>query len=138
MTAFSAISPSLSSALPPINPATEPASIRHGGPAAQKAYQEALGFEDILVNQLSQELASTVSSPGSLGGAGDDGSDSSAGGSGGSGGGLLGSDPSTSAFSSMIPQALTTSIMSGGGLGIAARLAQAIDPSIGEPQGAKK
>jgi Rod binding domain-containing protein len=115
----------LSSALPPINPATEPAAIRNGGPAAKKAYQEALGFEDILVNQLSQELASTVSSP-----------DGSSGDTGGASGGLLGSDPSTSAFSSMIPQALTSGIMSGGGLGIALRLAESIDPSIGH--GAKK
>ena len=126
----------LASALPPINPATEPASIRNGDPAAKKAYQEALGFEDILVNQLSQELASTVSSPGSLDGSGDSSDSSDSGNSGG--GGMLGSDPSTSAFSSMIPQALTTGIMSGGGLGIAARLAQALDPAIGSPQGAKK
>jgi Rod binding domain-containing protein len=113
----------LSSALPPINPATEPAVIRNGGPQAKKAYQEALGFEDILVNQLSQELASTVSSPDASG----DGSDDS---TGSGGGGLLGSDPSTSAFSSMIPQALSTGIMSAGGLGIATRLAEALDPSI--------
>jgi hypothetical protein len=52
---------------------------------------------------------------------------------------MLGSDPSSSAFSSMIPQALTSSIMSGGGLGIALRLAQAIDPAIGHAQaGVKK
>jgi hypothetical protein len=131
MTGFSAITPpALSSALPPINHATEPAAIRNGGPTAQKAYQEALGFEDILVNQLSQELAATVSGPGSLDGSGDGGSGDT--GSGGSGG-MLGSDPSSSAFSSMIPQALTSSIMSGGGIGIAARLAQAIDPAIGQP-----
>jgi Rod binding domain-containing protein len=116
---MTALSPILSGALPRINPATEPAAIRNGGPEAEKAYQEALGFEDILVNQLSQELASTVSS-----------SDDSADGS--STGGLLGSDPSTSGFASMIPQALSTGIMSAGGLGIAARLAQAIDPSIGQ------
>ncbi len=46
--------------------------------------------------------------------------------------------PSTSAFSSMIPQTLTNSIMSSGGLGVAIQLAKALDPSIGSTQGAKK
>jgi hypothetical protein len=139
MTAFSAITPpALSSGLPPINQATEPAAIRKGGPTAQKAYQEALGFENILVNQLSQELASTVSGPGSVGGSGDDGSGDSGSDSGSGSGGMLGSDPSTSAFSSMIPQALSTSIMSGGGLGIALRLAEAIDPALAHPQNGVK
>jgi Rod binding domain-containing protein len=116
------------STLPPIDAANEPADIRNGNSAAQKAYQEALGFEDILVQQLTQELASTVTSPGgdgsADGGSGDSSSNSS--------GGILGSDPSTSAFASMIPTALTQSIMSTGGLGIADQLAHAIDPAIGE------
>ena len=49
--------------LPPVGAANEPADIRNGNSAAQKAYQEALGFEDILVQQLTQELASTVEQP---------------------------------------------------------------------------
>jgi Rod binding domain-containing protein len=130
---MSTLSIGAQSALPPINPATEPAVIRNGGPQAKKAYQEALGFESILVNQLSQELASTVSSPG------DPSSDGTLDGSGGSSGGMLGSDPSASAFSSMIPQTLSTSIMSAGGLGIATRLAESLDPAIlsEKPGGAK-
>jgi len=119
--------------LPPVNAANEPADIRNGNSAAQKAYQEALGFEDVLVQQLTQQLASTITSPtddSSLGSDGSDDSDSSS-----SSGGILGSDPSTSAFSSLIPTALTQSIMSSGGLGIAQQLAQAIDPAIGTPQG---
>ena len=119
------------STLPPIDAANEPADIRNGNSAAQKAYQEALGFEDILVQQLTQELASTVTSPSDDGSSGD-GSDGS---SSDSSGGILGSDPSTSAFASLIPNALTNSIMSNGGLGIAGQLAQAIDPAIGTPQG---
>jgi Rod binding domain-containing protein len=122
MSALSFDPSQLSSALPPINPATEPAAIRNGGPQARKAYQEALGFEDILVNQLSQELASTVPST--------DSSPDSSGDTGGATGGLLGSDPSTSAFSSMIPQALTSAVMSSGGMGIALHLAESLDPSI--------
>lgn len=121
----------IGSSVPPIDAATEPANIRNGNATAQKAYQEALGFEDILVQQLTQQLASTVTSPSDDGssddGSGDSSSDSS--------GGILGSDPSTSAFASLIPTALSQSIMSSGGLGIADQLAQAIDPSIGTPQG---
>jgi Rod binding domain-containing protein len=124
-------SSALSSSLPAINQANEPADIRKGNKAAQSAYQEALGFEQILVGQLSQALSSTVTSPGDSSGDGsDDSSDSSD-----SSGGILGSDPSTSAFANMIPQALTTSIMSGGGLGIADQLAKSLDPAIGTPAG---
>jgi Rod binding domain-containing protein len=112
--------------LPPIDSSRLPADIRNGDAKAKQAYQEALGFEDILVNQLTQELAQTVVSPS------DDSSDDGSGGSSGSSGGILGSDPSTSMFASMIPTALTQSIMSGGGVGVADSLARAIDPAIGE------
>ena len=116
--------------LPPINSALEPADIRNGNAQAKQAYQEALGFEDILMQQLTQQLANTVTSPG---GDSSDSSDSS-GSSDSSSGGMLGSDPSTNAFASMIPTALTQSIMSGGGVGVAERIAQAIDPAIGRKQ----
>jgi Rod binding domain-containing protein len=126
--------PALTSAsLPPINQALEPADIRSGNAQAKQAYQEALGFEDILMQQLTQELASTVtgSTDSSSLGSGDS-SDSSSSDSSDSTGGILGSDPSTSAFASMIPTALTQSLMSAGGVGIADNLARAIDPQIGE------
>jgi hypothetical protein len=108
------------SGVPPINASSLPASIRNGPPAAKQAYQEGLGFERLLVDQLSQQLAATVSSPG-----GD--------GSSASGGGILGSDAGTSGFASMIPQALTSGIMSAGGTGMALQLAKALDPALGEP-----
>ncbi len=120
----------IGSSLPPVDAANEPADIRNGNTAAKNAYQEALGFEDVLVQQLTQELASTVTSPTDDGSSDDGSGDSSD-----SSGGILGSDPSTSGFASMIPSALTQSIMSSGGLGIAAQLAQSIDPAIGTPQG---
>jgi Rod binding domain-containing protein len=126
-------SPLTSTNVPVVDAANEPADIRNGNSAAQKAYQEALGFEDILVQQLTQELASTVTSPAdSSNSSGSSGSSDS---SSDSSGGILGSDPSTSAFASLIPTALTQSIMSSGGLGIAQQLAQSIDPAIGTPQG---
>ena len=113
--------------LPPINPALEPAEIRNGDARAKQAYQEALGFEDILMQQLTQQLAATVTSPG-----GDSSDSSGSGDSGDSGsGGMLGSDPSTNAFASLIPTALTQSIMSSGGTGVADQLAHALDPQIG-------
>jgi Rod binding domain-containing protein len=113
--------------LPPINAALEPAEIRNSGARAKQAYQEALGFEDILMQQLTQQLAATVTSPG-----GDSSDSSGSGGSSDSGsGGMLGSDPSTNAFASLIPTALTQSVMSGGGTGVADQLAHALDPQIG-------
>ena len=118
--------------LPPINAALLPADIRGGNAQAKQAYQEALGFEDVLMQQLTQQLADTVTAPGGDASASGDSSDSS------SSGGMLGSDPSTSAFASMIPTALTQSIMSGGGVGVADRIARAIDPAIGTPQAAGK
>jgi Rod binding domain-containing protein len=116
------MSPLPAANLPPIDSALLPADIRNGNRQAKHAYQEALGFEDILMQQLTQQLADTVTTPG---GGSSDSSDSSS-------GGILGSDPSTNAFASLIPTALTQSVMSGGGVGVADRLAHALDPQIGE------
>jgi Rod binding domain-containing protein len=121
-----------SASLPPVNQALEPADIRNGNAQAKQAYQEALGFEDILMQELTQELANTVSSPADDSSDSSDGSDDS---SDDSSGGILGSDSSTSGFASMIPTALTQSIMSSGGVGIASQLAKSIDPQIGTPEG---
>ncbi len=107
--------------LPPIDPSLGPASVRNGPPAAKRAYQVALGFEQLLAGELAQELAATVSSsPAGDGSGADTGSP-----------GLLGSDPASTAYAQLIPDALASSIMSSGGLGIAQQLAAAIDPSIG-------
>ena len=113
------------SGVPVVNQAAEPAAVRNGSAAAKQAYQQGLDFEQVLVNQLAQELARTVSSSGSdpsNGNGSDAGSDDGT-------GGLLGSGSATSAYESMIPNALTSAIMSGGGTGLALQLAEAIDPS---------
>jgi Rod binding domain-containing protein len=94
-----------------------PASVRNGPPAAKRAYETALGFEGVLVNQLSQEMMATVSSASQA-----DSSDGST--------GSAGADPSSGAYSQLLPQALTSSIMSAGGLGIAQQLATSLDPSL--------
>lgn len=119
------MSPINTSNLPVINPATEPAQIRNGGAAAQKAYQVGLAFEQVLVNQLAQQLTATTGSP--------DGSSDS--GSSGSGSGLMGSDPASSMYAQMVPDALTSGIMSAGGLGLAMQLARGIDPALNQPAG---
>jgi hypothetical protein len=112
-----------SAGIPTLNVATIPANIRNGDSKAMKAYSEGLAFEDMLVNELSQQLAKTM-----YGGDGQDGTSSSSDGSdGSSSGGLL---SGASAYASLIPQTLTSSIMSGGGLGIAEQFAKELDPSL--------
>ena len=127
------VDPSLSATTTtPVNSALLPASIRNGDPAAKQAYNTAVGFEQMLVDQLSQELASTAAGPdGSSDGSGDGSSDGS---SGDSASGLMGSDPASSIYSQMLPGALTSGIMAAGGTGMALELAKALDPAIGSPQ----
>ncbi len=107
----------------PIDQALLPANIRNGTPAQQQAYTTALGFEQMLVDQLSQELATSTQSDGS---SGDGSSDSS--GDASSTSLLGGSDPASNAYAQLLPTALSTSVMSAGGLGIAQQLAASIDP----------
>jgi hypothetical protein len=123
------------STLPPIDPANEPAAIRNGDQKAKDAYQTGMAFENVLVNELAQQLAATVpgldGSDDGLGGTTDDSSaaGSTAGSSGGvGGGGGLG------AYSSLLPQTLASSVMSGGGTGIAMEIAKSIDPALGAPR----
>jgi hypothetical protein len=96
------------SAIPVVNEALEPASVRNGSAAVKQDYQEALGFESVLVNELAQQLVSSsgLSSDGSQ----DAGTSATSG------------DASASDFASLLPSALTNSIMSNGGLGLAAQL----------------
>ena len=94
-----------------VNQALEPAWVRHGSPATQKDYATRLGFEQMLVEQLTQSLtrdqrarrrrlrkANRAPKAAPRSGGGD------------------------SQISSMLPQALTASVMHGGGLGLAAQL----------------
>ncbi len=110
------------SGLPPVNQALEPASVRHGSPATQKAYESALAFEQTLVEQLSQSLTSTSG----LGGEG-----SQVGESGSEEGGSSETGASDPQISSTLPQALTASVMHGGGLGLAAQLTSQLDAASG-------
>ena len=119
-------------ALPASGAAASPATAGSGSTAAKQAYAEGLQFEQVLVNELAQQLTDSISS-GSGSGSGSDSTDSSDGtdGGGDAGSGLLGSDPATSLYTSLVPQALSSAVMSSGGIGIAAEIARAIDPSFG-------
>jgi Rod binding domain-containing protein len=96
--------------LPVVNQALEPEWVRHGSAATQKAYDSALTFEQTLVEQLSKSLADTSGLTGESSQEGESGSEGA------------GSDASSSQLSSMLPQALTASVMSAGGLGMAAQM----------------
>jgi Rod binding domain-containing protein len=104
--------------LPAVNQALEPAWVRNGSSATQKAYTSALAFEQTLVEQLSQSLAST---------SGLDGESSQVGGTGSEEGGSSGSEAGDSQISSMLPQALTASVMNAGGLGLASQMTRELD-----------
>jgi hypothetical protein len=109
----------MSSAVPPVDQSLLPAGIRNGDAKAKQAYATALGFERILVQQLTQELSASAG----VDGAGGDGA--------GDAGGTGSSDAAASAYGQLLPNALTSSIMSAGGLGLALGLAQSLDPAIG-------
>jgi hypothetical protein len=99
---------------PPIDQSLLPADVRSGPPARQQAYAAALGFERLLVQQLSGSLAD--SAQGTFGGGADDAGDDGTGAS------------AASPYASLLPDALTQGVMDGGGLGLAAQLTDAIDP----------
>jgi hypothetical protein len=105
--------------LPVVNQATEPEWVRKGSAATQKAYESALSFEATLVEQLSKTLASTS---GLSGESGESGSEEG------------GSSGANSQLSSMLPQALTTSVMDAGGLGLAAQMTSNLEGLQGASQ----
>ncbi|MFZ1925991.1 MAG: hypothetical protein WAU42_07600 [Solirubrobacteraceae bacterium] len=104
-------SPLPASGLPAVNQTLEPAWVRKGSAATQKAYETALAFEQMLVEELSQSLTASSGLGGESGAEGES-SEGSAGGGGGASGPLA----------SMLPQALTSGVMSAGGLGLAAQM----------------
>jgi hypothetical protein len=112
--------------LPVVNQALEPASVRNGSPATQKAYAAALDFEDMLVQQLSQSLtqAGGAGEGGGEGGAEGESSEGAEGASTLGGGGAANGE-----LSSLLPQALTEGVMSQGGLGLARQLMPGLAPS---------
>jgi hypothetical protein len=105
--------------LPVVNQALEPDWVRHGSAATQKAYDSALSFEQTLVEQLSQSLASTSGLGGGSSQEGESGTSEE--------GGSSGSSGANGELSSLLPQALTSSVMQAGGLGMAAQLTRELE-----------
>ncbi len=108
--------------VPAINQAFEPAWVRHGSAATQKAYASALSFEQALVEQLSRSLTATSGLDGESGESGSEEGGSGAGGAG------------ASELSSMLPQSLTAGIMNAGGLGMAAQMTRELEGVQAPPQ----
>ena len=87
--------------LPPIDPAALPADVRNGTPQQRKSYEAALGFERMLVQQLTKAMADTTKTGG-------DEDDSSG--------------AATSTYRAMLPDALADGITASGGLGLAGQI----------------
>jgi Rod binding domain-containing protein len=108
-----------------VTSAGEPASVREGSPTAKQAYETARDFEEVLMNELSQELVKGSGLDGegsdSIGGEEEGGAQEASAGGG------------ESTLSSFLPQALTESMMRGGTLGIADQITRALDPPAMDP-----
>jgi Rod binding domain-containing protein len=91
------------STLPPIDSSVLPAAIRNGSAADKKNYQAALGFERMLVQQLTKSLADTTKP-------GDDDESSAA----------------TTTYRNLLPDALADGITSAGGLGLAQQIVKGL------------
>jgi Rod binding domain-containing protein len=96
------------SALPPIDNSLLPANVRTGTTADKDRYKSALAFERQLVEQLTQSLAQTGKTQSDA----DD-----------------GSSAATNSYKEMLPGVMADSIMSAGGLGLAATIAQSLKES---------
>ncbi len=97
------LSSSSPAGLPLVQAKNEPAWVRSGSSSTQQAYATALGFEQVLVEQLAKSMTATSG----LGGE--------------EGEGATG-DAASAPMTSMLPQALAAGVMSAGGLGLAAQM----------------
>jgi len=116
------------SGLRSVTSADVPAAVRDGSPKAKQAYETARGFEEVLMNQLSQQIvkSSGLEGEGSGSASGEEEAGSGESSSGGGAGTL----------SSFLPQILTEALMRGGTLGVANQLTRAIDPAAAAPTSA--
>ena len=102
--------------LPIINQAAMPAEVRNGTEKQKQAYTAALGFEQMLVQQLTKSLASSAMGTDST----DDGSSDDGSGDGSS------ADSGASMYTDMISSSLADGIAQQGGLGLANSLYQSL------------
>lgn len=102
----------MTSALPPIDQAALPAEVRNGTKQDKKAYEAALGFERMLLGELTKSLADTAKPAGSD----DGGDDTSSDGSDGT------QDAASSMYMQMLPDQLADAVTANGGTGLARSL----------------
>jgi hypothetical protein len=104
--------------LPTISDTLLPADVRNGSQSDKDSYKTAMGFEQMLVGQLVQTM---VGSDAAAPTTGDDDSADTA---------LDTSDPMTSGpFSGQMQDALSSALMSAGGLGLAAQIYKGMQSS---------
>jgi hypothetical protein len=104
-----------------VMPTVLPPDVRKAGAKGEQLYQAALGFEQMLTQELTDQLAQTMQ--GSDGTDGSDGSSSSDSSDDPSSQSIFPSDSSSSSMvGQMLPQALSDGITEAGGLGIAHQL----------------
>ena len=87
----------MTSALPPIDQASLPAEVRNGSKQDKKAYQAALGFERMLLGELTKAMAETAKPA--------DGDETQ--------------DVASSIYLQMLPDQLADAVTAHGGLGLA-------------------
>jgi Rod binding domain-containing protein len=104
--------------LPPIDQSLIPASVRNGSAQDKKDYTAALGFEQMLVGELTKAMTSTADPVGD-GSTGDDSSASTDSSGDDTTASSSTTDAATSTYLQMLPDQLAGSIMSNGGLGLA-------------------
>ena len=93
----------MTSALPPIDQATLPVEVRNGSKQDKKAYQAALGFERMLLGELTKAMAETAKP---IDGGDEDSSSQT-------------KDVASSIYLQMLPDQLADAVTANGGLGLA-------------------
>ncbi len=111
--------------LPAVAQTRAPAYVRTGSTAVKQDYATAVGFEEMLLGQLSQSL---VQSSGLNGEAAEEG-EGEGGGGGGSQSGLAAGGGGGGMVSALLPQTLAEGLTRDGGVGLATQLMHALDPA---------
>jgi len=112
----SALSAFASGSPPPIDETALPSDVRNGSKAQKQTYQAALGFEQLLVQQLAQSMMSSAN-----------GADDSSGSSDSSDGSGSSGDATSTLYQQMLPDQLASAVTSAGGLGLADQIYQSIE-----------
>jgi hypothetical protein len=110
-----------------IMPTVLPPDVRAAGAKGEQLYKAALGFEQLLTKELTDQLAQTMQGTDAMGGSddGSDGSDDPASQS------IFSAGGTSPVVSQMLPQALSDGITQAGGLGIAHQLYLMLAKSTG-------